>query len=458
MSRFVRFARSFSNSSAARRHGLLHELRDRGLISQISQPEDRLISQLDSGHKIKLYCGADPTAHSLHLGNMVPLMVLLNFYVRGHDIVSLVGGATGRVGDPSGKKIERDILPNQAILQNVQRINDQLKRFFENGLKYYRSKNVESTNVGSWTSVDNYDWWKDISMLGFLAKYGRHIRIQSMLSRDSVSSRLEGSGGLGFNEFAYQILQAYDFYHLFNEQNVTVQVGGNDQWGNITAGIDLINRISPKAQCSPPTGLTVPLLTNSAGEKFGKSAGNAMFIDPEISTPFDIYQFFFNISDSDVSRFLKIFTLLPLDEVETAVVEHMKRPHLRNGQKLLASEVTELLHGAGSGKEAQIVSDIIFGDTHIINTLNADEIIRLFNNARILEQGKKSESLMELICRMLKCSKSEGKRKLGQGSISLGPLKKRVVQDLTDWSSYLIDDKLLMLRIGKQKCLLIEMT
>lgn len=436
---------------------VLNELRERGLVSQVSQPESTLHEQLQAGKKLRLYCGADPTARSLHLGNMVPLMVLLNFYVRGHDIVALVGGATGRVGDPSGRKTERDSMEDDTRLENIAHIQLQLDRFFRNGLKYFQAKQQSAPEPGHFISQDNYAWWKDVKMLDFLSKYGRHIRIQSMLARDSVTARLGSSEGIGFNEFSYQILQAYDFYHLYKEENVTLQIGGNDQWGNITAGIDLISRIHPRAKESPAYGLTTPLLTTSNGEKFGKSAGNAVFIDPQINTYFDIFQYFYNTTDADVPKFLKIFTLLPVEQIEEAVERHLQKPHLREGQKLLAREVTDLLHGTGTGKDAQMLSDVIFGNFDHSDSLSAKKLVTIFEKAKILQHASRSESLIELLCRLNDSSKSAATRMLKQGSIYLGPSRTKATEDTSDWAPHLIDDLALILRIGKQRCFLVKM-
>lgn len=450
-------ARRLFSCGRVSRKNVLEELRQRGLVSQVSQPESLLHEKLATGQKLRLYCGADPTAKSLHLGNMVPLMILLNFYVRGHDVVALVGGATGRVGDPSGRKTERDSMEEDARLNNIKHIQLQFERFFRNGLEYYQAKQESSTQPGQFIPQDNYEWWKDVKMLDFLSKYGRHIRIQSMLSRDSVSARLGSSEGLGFNEFTYQILQAYDFYHLYKEKNVTVQIGGNDQWGNITAGIDLIGRLDPLASKTPAFGLTAPLLTTSTGEKFGKSAGNAVFIDPEINSYFDIYQFFYNTADADVRGFLKIFTLLPVETIEEAVKRHLQQPHLREAQKLLAKEVTDLLHGPGTGRDAQTLSDIIFGVSEGNEFLSSIKLIKIFERARMLQHASKSESLVSLISRLNKSSKSAAARMLKQGSIYLGPARTKATEDTSDWAPHLIDDDVLILRIGKQKCYLIQM-
>ncbi|KAM3162962.1 Tyrosine--tRNA ligase [Lachancea thermotolerans] len=429
---------------------VLQTLRDRGLLAQVSQPENVLRTKLESGEKLKLYCGADPTAESLHLGNLLPLMVLLHFYIKGHDVYTLVGGATGIVGDPSGRKTERTAIEETKRQSNVSNIQGQLQRFFENGLAYYKGRYGHVSN-GKAVHTNNYDWWHDMKMLDFLGRYGRHIRIQSMLSRDSVSSRLGSQDGIGFNEFTYQILQAYDFYHLNQTHGVAVQVGGNDQWGNITAGIDLISRIGSKSQ---PFGLTVPLLTTSTGEKFGKSAGNAVFIDPTMNTSFDMYQFFMHTTDEDVAKLLRIFTLLPLQEINAVVQTHMESPKDRIAQKLLGREVVDLVHGSGRGNDAEVVSEILFGNHQL--QLPANELIRLFREARHLVSFPRGLSLEELLVRVTGCSRSEARRKLKQGSVYLGSDKTRVLNDIESLEQFYIDDQVLILRIGKQKCFVIE--
>ena len=449
-------------SSDASGNGLLQLFKDRGLISQVSAPEDTLVSKLASGKKVKMYCGVDPTAKSIHLGNLVPMMLLLNFYVRGHDIVNIVGGATGAVGDPSGRATERKAMATDTRLDNVSRITAQLQRFFRNGLAYYEDKYKDSgnsTNEGIYTMTNNYNWWKDVKMIDFLARYGKHIRIQSMLSRDSVSARLESQGSLGFNEFTYQILQAYDFYHLYKNEGTDIQIGGNDQWGNITAGIDLINRVeqgTPHLKTDPPFAITVPLLTTSNGQKFGKSAGNAIFLDEEINTPYDIYQFFLNTTDEDVSRFLKIFTLMPLADVSEVVAEHNKSPQLHHGQRVLAREVTEMIHGPQKAEDAVIVSSVLFDNGTI--SQSGKELVRLFSSARILKQAKMDTDLISMVADLMQCSKSEAKRKVSQGGVYLGPARTQVSQNTSEWTQFLIDNEVLLLRVGKQKCFVVQMS
>ncbi|QLL30862.1 hypothetical protein HG536_0A06770 [Torulaspora globosa] len=454
-----RAARRLFSCAGGGGRDLLDELKLRGLISQVSQPERLLHEKLADGQKLHLYCGADPTARSLHLGNIVPLMVMLNFYVRGHDVVALVGGATGRVGDPSGRKTERDVMEERTRIDNIARIKVQLSRFFRNGLEYYSSRRGKHKEVasGKLRVLDNYSWWKDVGMLDFLSRYGRHIRIQSMLARESVSARLDSAEGLGFNEFTYQILQAYDFYHMYREDGVSVQVGGNDQWGNITAGIDLISRADPGAARAPAFGVTTPLLTTASGEKFGKSAGNAVFIDPELNTNFDIFQFFYNTADADVARFLKMFTFLPSEEIDAAVSKHMQSPHLRKGQTLLAREVTDLLHGSGSGENAQALSDIVFGEFADYNSIACERLIEMFSQAKMLHHASTTASLTDLVAELSKTSKSGARRILKQGGVYLGPARTKVTEDTICWAPYLIDNRALLIRIGKQKCFLVKM-
>ncbi|SCU87937.1 LAFA_0E09714g1_1 [Lachancea sp. 'fantastica'] len=433
---------------------VLQTLRQRGLLAQVSEPVSLLEQKLSNGEKFGLYCGADPTAESLHLGNLLPLMVLLHFYIAGHDVYTVVGGATGKVGDPSGRSTERTSMEDHKRLDNVSRIQKQLQSFFDLGLQYYKQKG-KSTKTGRAMHMNNIEWWNDIKMLDFLAIYGRHIRVQAMLSRDSVSSRLGDQDGIGFNEFTYQILQAYDFYHLNKTHGVSIQVGGNDQWGNITAGIDLIKRVGTKGKSQEPSfGLTIPLLTTSTGEKFGKSAGNAVFIDPEITTPFEMYQYFMRTTDDDVRKLLQIFTLLPIETIEEKISAGKANPKERVAQKMLAKEVVDLIHGMGKGQDAETVSEVLFGTRKL--ELGASDILRASRDARILKTCPSGMSLEDLISQVTGCSKSEARRKLAQGSIYVGPERKKILENIHDLDPFYIDGKVLILRTGKQKCYVIE--
>ncbi|CCK67866.1 tyrosine--tRNA ligase MSY1 KNAG_0A01770 [Huiozyma naganishii CBS 8797] len=449
----------------------LEECRLRGLVAQVSAREEVLLENVRRRPQmVKLYCGVDPTARSVHLGNLVPLMVLLNFYVRGSPVVNIVGGATGKVGDPSGRTTERSAMSSSVREDNVSAISQQLKTFFKRGAEYYAKRQglqgaLKGVPAGH-TVVNNLTWWQDVNMLDFLARYGGHIRVQAMLARDSVSSRLaQPQTGLGFNEFTYQILQAYDFYHLYTEQGVSVQVGGNDQWGNITAGIDLIERVraetargeSKKATSLPATAITCPLLTTSSGQKFGKSAGNAVFIDKSINTPYDIYQFFYNTEDADVERFLKIFTLLPLEQIATVMATHRASAHGANrtdhaGVRGYGTDPV----GLRTRRDAQMVSDIVFGKGQGAAAENRD-LSLLFKKAGILTEVPRDRATpLELVTRVLQCSKTEAKRKLDQGAVYWGPgrlaLPPTSAHDAIDWDEHLLNPQVLLVRVGKQRC------
>lgn len=430
---------------------LLAHLRERGLVSNVTS--DDLTEALES--PLGLYCGADPTARSLHIGNLLPLMVLLHCSIRGHSITGLVGGATGAVGDPSGRTTERSSIADEAREQNVSKIQTQMGAFFTNGARYVKNLSINTPiSEGPVQTVNNFHWWEGVSFLGFLAQYGKHIRVGQMLARDSVKSRLDSESGIGFNEFAYQVLQAYDFWHLFKTHKVTVQVGGNDQWGNITAGIDLISRLrQTKLQAY---GLTVPLLTTASGEKFGKSAGNAVFIDREITPSFDLYQHFIKTPDSEVEKLLKIFTFVPLKQIESIMAKHNEDPAYRNAQRVLANEVTDLIHGVGAGKSASVVSQILYPLPDIAYPeISPETLIHSFETADILKSLPNSigQPFSKLVAELHGCSKKEAKKLVYQGAVYYGYDRLKV--DPSDTMlltvDQLIDGKLLLLRVGKSK-------
>ncbi|KAJ1643025.1 tyrosyl-tRNA synthetase, partial [Coemansia asiatica] len=293
---------------------------------------------------------------------MVTLMGLLHFHLAGHKAIPLVGSATGMIGDPSGRSTERVALGQQTLASNIADIEAQLKRFFGRGTEYAikRMPHIDATNLKKINVLHNADWYKDMNILSFLGNVGRYARVGAMMARDSVKSRLQSVSGISFTEFSYQLLQAYDFWYLYHHYGCRIQLGGSDQWGNITAGTDLIHRmpyqcsenlytgiISPNNNCSNDKeafGLTIPLLTTSSGEKFGKSAGNAIWLDENKTSAFDIYQFFVKTTDADVERFLKMFTLLPISQIDEVMLQHRAAPENFSAQKMLAAEVTELIH------------------------------------------------------------------------------------------------------------------
>lgn len=455
---------------------LVGHLQARYLVESITNDDLFKLTEPTSGKKFKLYCGADPTADSLHLGNLLPLMVLLHFNLRGHDVVGLVGGATGTVGDPSGRTSERTQLAQKTRLDNVDRIQNQISSFLTNGLKYAESRNFPIKKKGDITTVNNATWWESIKMLDFLATYGKHIRVSAMLGRDSIQSRLKSESGLGFNEFTYQILQAFDFWHLFEKHNVNMQIGGNDQWGNITAGVDLISRLQKSFKRQSESkgnieeqsfGMTVPLLTTPTGEKFGKSAGNAIFISEKSTTPYQLYQYFINTPDEIVSKLLKVFTLLPIATIDNIIARHSEDAGLRIAQRILAREVTDLIHGNGIGDEMAYITSFLFPtpDQPFIDEISADKLIRIFSRSGILVRFKFDDfniddlRMSTLLAKIMNKSKTETKNLISQGGIYLG-LDRDQFYDPEDVvlfdKDHLIDGKLMLLRAGKQNYYVVE--
>lgn len=449
---------------------LVGHLQSRSLVETLSS--DDLLTLSDRSNpsfcpeNLSLYCGADPTAQSLHLGNLLPLMVLLHFNLNGHNVYGLVGGATGAVGDPSGRDTERTHISSSDRSDNVSRIQHQIQQFLVNGKEYARSRNFPVSDSGAIASVNNASWWENVGFLDFLSSYGRHIRIGSMLARDSILARLKGQQGLGFNEFSYQVLQAYDFWHLFKTSKVNVQIGGNDQWGNITAGIDFISRVqrveNPDHQ-APAFGMTVPLLTTPTGEKFGKSAGNAIFIDTALTSPYQLYQYFINIPDTLVCRLLKTFTLLPLATIESEVMEtHDADPGLRYAQRILAREVVDLIHGNGTGDQMAYITGFLFPTPNqpFNDEISAERLVQNFAKSGILQTIRLSDfeapdiKLSALLAKVMKKSKRETRNLIKSGGIYLG-LERKQIEDpedviLFDNENHLIENRLLLVRVGKQ--------
>jgi tyrosyl-tRNA synthetase len=287
-----------------------------------------------------IYCGVDPTAKSLHLGNLVTLIGLLHFHIRGHQTIALVGGATGSIGDPSGRKSERVPLSQEILKENVDGIESQIHRFFKNGASYAEKRGFQSQSYLTPKVLNNYSWFSSMTALDFLGSVGRYARVNTMLAKESVKSRMDTTQGISFTEFSYQLLQAYDFWYLYKNHECRIQLGGSDQWGNITAGIDLIYRRnqveSDEGQSkrddmkSRAFGITIPLLLTSTGEKFGKSAGNALWLDESMTSVFDFYQFLMKTTDADVGKYLEMFTFLNPDQVGEIMKEHQVRKRYYN--------------------------------------------------------------------------------------------------------------------------------
>lgn len=456
------------------------------------------VAALLENEKTTIYCGADPSAQSLHVGNLVPLIILQHFRSRGHNVIALVGGATGIVGDPSGRSTERAQMESDARAHNITKIRGQLETILDRGMKYLNSRGYAAENFGNGESANNADWWKDMGMLHFLGTYGRHIRVGHMLARDSVKNRMESEQGIGFNEFTYQVLQAYDFWHLHSQKGCKIQVGGNDQWGNITAGIDLISRLraeilkkqkeSEKEQkkknaktsgnptqqkphqdsnigllkipknTDPAYGITVPLLTTPSGEKFGKSAGNAIWIDPAMTKPFDLYQYFVKAPDSVVHNYLKMFTFLPLDTISQIMETHTQDEAKRFAQRVLAKEVTNFVHGLGSGTHSEVLSEILFGGSQRTEH-STQTIIEAFETQDLVMRVKRSDLVgsqwRTVLSELTGKSLSEIGRLINGNGVYKG-LDRTPVTNSTIESSDLTENKMLLVRIGKSKYFIIE--
>jgi tyrosyl-tRNA synthetase len=342
----------------------IEELKWRGMIHDIMPgTEEQLNKEMTSA-----YLGIDPTADSLHIGHLVGVMMLKHFQVCGHKPIALVGGATGMIGDPSGKSQERNLLDEPTLRHNQESIKKQLEKFLD-----FRSEALNAAEL-----VNNYDWMKDYTFLDFIRNIGKHITVNYMMSKDSVKKRLSADAGSGmsFTEFTYQLVQGFDFLHLYREKKCRVQMGGSDQWGNIVTGTELIRRID----AGEAFALTCPLITKADGGKFGKTEEGNVWLDPDRTSPYKFYQFWLNVSDEDAEKYSKIFTLLSRDEIETLVREHHKFPHERILQKALAKELTCMVHSADDYKAAVDASDILFGKgtTESLRNLKEEMFLAVF--------------------------------------------------------------------------------
>ena len=387
--------------------GPLELLRARGFVQDVTD-EQGLAAAFAAG-RVTYYVGFDPTAPSLHAGNLVGMMAMAWLQRAGHRPIALAGGGTGRVGDPSGRDTERSVLSEEELAANLAGIRRQLGAFLE-------LDDVEGGERGF--LVDNHTWLSEFDLLGFLGEVGVHVGVTAMLGRESVKRRLEGrEQGITFTEFTYQLLQAYDFAHLSDVHGCVLQGGGSDQWGNITAGIELARRI----RGTHTFGLVWPLLTTADGAKFGKSAGNAVWLDATLTSPYAYYQYWFNAADADVERFLKLFTFLPLADIVDVVAEHEREPASRHGQRVLAREATRILHGDTGVETAERATVVLFGDEPY-GTLGDDVLADAFGEAPTVELPRarldEGIGLLELMTTLgASTSNGEARRLVEQGAV-----------------------------------------
>ncbi len=417
---------------------LLADLEWRGLIAQTTD-RDALLKEMESG-PISFYLGFDPTAPSLHVGNLVVLLVMRRFQQAGHKPLPLVGGATGLVGDPSGRNEERSLNSDEVVAEWVSRIRTQLERFLT----------FEGSNAA--TLVNNLDWTKNVTAIEFLRDIGKHFSVNQMLTKDSVSSRLEG-GGISYTEFSYQVLQSFDFLELYRRYNCILQLGGSDQWGNITAGLDLIRR----AESGSAHALTIPLLQKADGTKFGKTAGGSVWLDPEMTSPYAFYQYWIGTDDADVERFLKTFSFKSREELEALFVELKENPGARVAHRALAEELTTLVHGAQECANAQAAAKALFGQGDIFELDQKTLESALSQLPRTtIAKGEAFPTWVDLLAATgVVDSKSAARRIVKEGGAYLNN-QKISGEEFAPSESDLIHSRFLLLRKGKRDLAAVE--
>ena len=418
----------------------VEELTWRGMIHTVMPgAEDHLMESMRSA-----YVGFDPTADSLHIGNLVPIMLLAHYQRCGHRPVALVGGATGMIGDPSGKSNERNLLDEKTLRHNQDSIKNQLAHFLD----------FESDADNAAILVNNYDWMKDFSFLEFIRDVGKHITVNYMMAKDSVKNRIssESSEGMSFTEFTYQLVQGYDFLHLYKNNDCSLQMGGSDQWGNITTGTELIRRVGG----GKGFAITCPLITKSDGSKFGKSEGGNVWLDANRTSPYKFYQYWLNSSDDDAEKYIKIFTFLTEDVINGLIKEHQEAPHLRVLQKRLAEEITEMVHSKEDLENAIKASAILFGKSTSddLKQLNEQTFLDVFDGVPQTEISKDDiENGLDIIAALAEKggflkSNGEARRALKENSISVN--KEKVKDGYSISTKDLINDKFVLLQRGKK--------
>lgn len=414
----------------------VEELRWRGMIHDVMPGTDEMLKE----GMATAYVGIDPTADSLHIGHLVGVMMLKHFQIAGHRPLALVGGATGMIGDPSGKSEERNLLSEEVLRHNQECIKKQLLRFLD----------FDASKPNAAEIVNNYDWMKEFSFLEFLRQVGKHLSVNYMMAKDSVQKRLET--GISFTEFTYQLVQGYDFLFLYENKNCRLQMGGSDQWGNITTGTELIRRKTG----GEAFALTCPLITKADGGKFGKTEKGNVWLDPERTSPYAFYQFWLNCSDDDSKKYIRIFTLFSKEEIETLEKKHEEAPHLRILQKKLAEDITIRVHGEEEYKKAVEASEILFGKgtTEMLASLDEKTFLAVFDgvpaftlNKSLLEQGI---GIVDLVAEHSKVlpSKGEARRLITGGGLQIN--KEKVNENTVIDASQLLNGKYLLVQKGKK--------
>lgn len=417
------------------------ELRQRGMVHDVMPGTEQLLEK----EMVTAYVGVDPTADSMHVGHLVSVMMLKHLQMAGHKPILVVGGATGMIGDPSGKSAERNLLSEEILNHNVESLKKQMKRLLD----------FDCGN-NSAELLNNYDWFKDFSFLHFLRDVGKHLTVNYMTAKDSVQKRLET--GISFTEFAYQLLQGYDFYWLYNNKNCKLQLGGSDQWGNIVTGTELIRRKSG----GEAFALTCPLMTKADGGKFGKTESGAVWLDASKTSPYQFYQFWLNASDEDAKKWIYIFTLKPINEIEKLIEKHIETPHLRLIQKALADEVTTRVHSQSDLENAIEASEILFGKgtTETLQKLDEQTFLSVFEGVPQIEISNEdlSQPLLDFVTattqNQIFPSKGEAKKMIEPGGVSINKEKITLQSAISDFT--LIQNKYLLLQKGKKNYFILK--
>lgn len=422
---------------------LIEELRWRGMIQDIMPGTEELLNR----EMVSGYIGFDPTSDSLHIGSLVPILLLVHLQKAGHKPMALVGGATGMIGDPTGKSEERNLLSEEILAFNQAGVRKQLEKFLD----------FDPSKPNAAEMLNNYDWFKGISFLNFIRDAGKHITVNYMMAKDSVKKRLEGDTGMSFTEFTYQLIQGYDFYWLYQNKNCKLQMGGSDQWGNITTGTELIRR---KAG-GEAFAFTCPLIRKSDGGKFGKTEKGNVWLDPKKTSPYQFYQFWLNASDDDAKTWIKIFTLLPVAEIDALIKTHDEAPHQRALQKKLAEELTCFVHSRADYDFAVKASDILFGNatTELLQSLSEEQLLQVLEGVPTVEINKSQlEAGYDLIGFLAEAeifpSKGEARKMWQSGGVGLN--KEKISPDKTTLDATdLLQGKYLLIQKGKKNYYLV---
>jgi tyrosyl-tRNA synthetase len=417
-------------------------LEERGLIAQMTESG---LPEAAARGPLTVYCGFDATAPSLQVGNLVPVMLLAHFQRCGHRPILLVGGGTSMIGDPSGLSVERPLLSAEQVAEYAGRVRDQLAGYLS----------FEGENAA--LLVNNADWLRQITLIEYLRDIGKHFSVNAMLAKESVKTRLAGESGISYTEFSYMIVQATDFLHLFDAEGCTVQVGGSDQWGNLTAGVELIR----KARGAPVHALTVPLITTASGAKFGKSAGNALWLDPTMTSPYAMYQYWLNTADADVGHFLKVFTFLPLEEIAALEQRQAEHPERREGQRRLAFEITKLIHGEATAHAVEAASRMLFGGG--IAELTPDVLPHLAAEVPTATVAASALAvglpLVEaLVLAGVQSSKGAARRLVQQGGVYVNDARVTDADQMLAGADAIAGGRAILLRAGKNKYALLLVT